>query len=300
MERSLLLSLAAIFLFACKPNTERIRIKLEKGQKYSQHTLIKMTNLIPSTGRKMDITNIVEVINKYEVIAVSDSIYTIKVTYQSIDVKVLVDGEPSPMEKSPITDFTQKMMGHSYTIKETNTGHIVQTTGAGSIVSEVIKEMPELTDEVKAKLDSTFIKTYGDKAIKKNNLQNEYLYPHKEVKEGDKWSASIAAGADILSPKTECVYKVDEITPSEYVISMKSRLSFDYTDKSSPHFGVKMSGTVDAVNRIDRKTGLVTESKTQEEMTTNSKVSRGSQSYIDESARMVRKVETTVSVTLID
>jgi hypothetical protein len=87
----------------------------------------------------------------------------------------------------------------------------------------------------------------------------------------------------MLSPAIDGVYKLDKITSQEYLVSMKSKLNLGSGIKTNPLFGLTMSRTMDSKNKIDKETGLTTESKIAQDMTGNAKITQGTPAMIRDS-----------------
>lgn len=299
MRKSSILFLVLAVLFSCKAESERILIKLTKGQKYNQKMVSKMTTSQTIMGKKVSTTVVSEAVNVFEVLDVTDSIYTFKVTYESLSAKVIAGGVETSMAQGPVTELFNKLKGQSYQLKMSNTGRVVESMGADSIFVRLTSLMPGQPEEMKSSLANSFIKNYGDSAIKKNSFQNASVYPKKEVKEGDSWSVKKAAGGDMFSPAVDAVYKVDKITGDEYTISMKTNITIDGSTPASPMFNVKFSGTMNSISKIDKSTGLVTESKMTQDMMGNMKVTQGTPSTAGTSILTQIKSEMTMTNTLI-
>ncbi|MES2829482.1 MAG: DUF6263 family protein [Bacteroidota bacterium] len=299
MRKSPLLLLVLAILLSCKTEPERIFIKLTAGQKYQQKMVTKITTSQTIQGRKISSTVITEALNNFEVLELKDTIYNLNVSYESISAKMEVDGQVTPMMKSPVSDLFDKMKGKQYQMKMSNTGRVVETVGADSLFANLTKSLPGLTEEIKAKIAKSFVKTYGDSAIKKNSFQNASLYPNRAIKEGDTWAVKKLAGDDLYSPALDAVYKVDKITGSEYIISMKAKMEVGSNDKSSPLFNIKLNGTMNSINKIDKKTGLLLESKINQDMIGNMKITQGTPNMIGTSILTQFKTEMTLTNSML-
>lgn len=303
MKISLLLILATSTLFACKTEPERILIKLEKGQKYTQHMVSKSTSSQTIMGKAMTNTSISDAVNTTEVIDVSDSIYTFKITFQSMSVKTIKDGDTTTLANNPMTKVLNGLKGKSYLTKMSNTGRVIETIGADSLFSKIFDSMPGVPDGVKAAMTKRMTDEYGDKGIKQNSQMYASLYPNKVVKEGDTWTAIRAGGSDVMMPEVKAVYKLDKITGSEYLVSMKANLSVKTDDKSvdSTASPIKFNlyGTMNSTNKIDKKTGLVMETKMKQDILGNIKLSKATPGIGETTIPMQVKGETMVTNTFI-
>ena len=114
-------------------------------------------------------------------------------------------------------------------------------------------------------LRTSFETAYGDSAIRKNAEMSRALYPGKAVKEGDTWQFENSGGNNIMSPKIKGFYTLDKVTGSEYLISNKSTIAVgnNPTPIEMNNFSMKyaISGDMSSTNKIDKKTGMITELK---------------------------------------
>ena len=299
MKKSLLFLTICIFLLACKSEPERILIKLNKGQKYKQRLVSKTTNTQNAQGKNRSTTAISESVYNYEVVDVQDSIYTFKVEYESMTTSLQKEGGEAIQNQGPVAEMLEKIKGQAYQMKMSNTGRVVEIVGADSIFLKLANSAPGLTEEMRSSLSATFIKTYGDSAIRNNSFQYANVYPSKAVVEGDTWSVKKEGGKDLFSPEVDATYRVDKITGSKYIIAMKSKLSVNTDEKSSPLFSLSMYGTMDSMSEIDKKTGLVTETKMKQDMVGNMKILKGPASMAGTSIMMQVKGEITITNTLM-
>nr|WP_068891757.1 DUF6263 family protein [Pedobacter panaciterrae] len=291
MKKSLLLLFAASVLLACNSEPARILIKLTKGQSYIQHIVTKMSVSQKIMEKETTSLSISDMVNKCEVIDVSDSIYTLKVTYQSMSTKILVNGDSSATVKNPMSSILKELKGKSYQVKMSNSGRIVETIGADSIFKDLIAKMPSLPEELKAALVKQMSDSYGDKALKENAALGMNFYPQKSVKEGDTWNVRREGGDNLMAPKIDAAYKLDKITLSEYIISGKSTMVVGSNGKNGVMNIVipmqyDLSGTMNSNYKIDKKTGMIKESKINQEMKGNITINSGALAKSDSKIAM--------------
>lgn len=299
MRNLTLLVIIPVILFACQAAPERILIKLNKGQEYEQRVVLKSTIVQTISGKKMSTSTTSVGVSNYKVLDVTDSIYTLEVIYKSMTVHIDVDGAPTMQSKSPTSEVLEKLKGNAYQIKLSNTGRIAEVMGADRLFSKITGSIAGLTEETRAQLSKSFIKAYGDSALKSNSFQYMSVYPQKMVKEGDSWTMHRAGSGNMLSPAIDAVYKMDKITDKEYLVSMKSKVGLGSKVKTNPLFGLSMSGTMDSMNKIDRETGLITESKILQEMAGSARILQGTPAMVGDSILMQIKGETTLTNRLL-
>lgn len=302
MKKILLLFVMAVGLLACKSEPGRILIKLKKGQQYTQHIVIKMTTSQNITGNETSSLSISDAVNKFEVIDAGDSIYTFKVIYQSMSTKVNVNGDSSVAQKNPMSSVFDALRGKSYQVKMSNTGRVIEVKGADSIFKNLITEMPGLPEESKEMMIKQMLLTYGDKAIKRSAPLGMNMYPQKLVKEGDTWNFSREGGDTVMEPKIDAVYKLDKITTSEYLISGKTKMEIGNHGGNSKIGGgnpmvFSVSGIMNSSNKIDKKTGMITEIKINQNMKGSVTVNSGNPAQQGTTIPMSIKGETIVTNT---
>jgi hypothetical protein len=267
MNLSIVLLIAAAF--GCKSEPEKITIKLQKGQAYSQHMSLTSSNEQTINGAKTASTTISESESRLEVMEVKDTVYTLKVTFGKIATKMVKDGDTIDTSKgaagNPTTELLPKLNGKSYTMLMSHTGRVLEVKGLDAAFDDLFNNMPVAAEAVKVMMRKSLSSVYGDSAIRKTAEMSSALYPAKAVVQGDTWAAENSGGNSILTPKVKGIYTLDKVTNSEYLISNKSTIEV----KNSPtpvemnNFSMKfaVSGTMTSNSKVDRKTGMILEMK---------------------------------------
>jgi hypothetical protein len=267
MNLSIVLLIAAAF--GCKSEPEKITIKLQKGQAYSQHMSLTSSNEQTINGAKTASTTISESESRLEVMEVKDTVYTLKVTFGKIATKMVKDGDTIDTSKgaagNPTTELLPKLNGKSYTMLMSHTGRVLEVKGLDAAFDDLFNNMPVAAEAVKVMMRKSLSSVYGDSAIRKTAEMSSALYPAKAVVQGDTWAAENSGGNSILTPKVKGIYTLDKVTNSEYLISNKSTIEV----KNSPtpvemnNFSMKFagSGTMTSNSKVDRKTGMILEMK---------------------------------------
>lgn len=271
MIKFLSLFVGVIVSLAYNSVSDRIVIKLKKGQSFTQHKSIKMAAPQNVMGKEIPTLNIFDVVHKFEVINVIDSIYSLKVTYKSMSGRLILNGDSSSAGKNQISQAFDALKGKSYVVNMSNTGRVIATFGADLILKDIVAKMTDVPEEVKKTILSQLLETYGDKGIKLNAELGMYLYPPKLVREGDSWNVNRKGGDNLAEPKIDAVYKLDKITESVYLISGKSNLVINSGNKMTEMSGTRynLSGTWNSSGKIDKKTGMVIEIKIDQDLKGN-------------------------------
>lgn len=277
MKKKLLLFLAVTGLLACKSNSEDILIKLTKGQSYTQHTFSRISVAMNMMGTEIPGISTYDAVQKFDVVDVKDSIYTLKVTYQSISSKIKYDSQSTKMisnvdsnvfSDNPKLRVLDALKGKSYQIKMSNKGRVIETMGADSMLKDLITTMPGIPRESKAGMIYEALNSYGDKGIRLNAESLLCLYPKQPVRKGDSWDANRKGGNSLMEPEIKAVYTLDKITESAFEIIGKSDVAMNSGDDMAEkvNIRIKLSGTKNSSSKIDRKSGLVTEIKIEQDI----------------------------------
>jgi hypothetical protein len=180
MKMNLSIALLVIAAFGCKTEPEKITIKLEKGQVYTQRMTVKSSSEQTIKGNKSNSTTLSESSSKYEVIDIKDTVYTLKVTYETISTKIVKDGDTTDNSKAgvgnPAAELLPKMVGQSYTMMMSNTGRILQTKGLDAIFENLFKAMPESAEPIKLMMRKSIESTYGDSALRRTAEMSSAMY----------------------------------------------------------------------------------------------------------------------------
>jgi len=268
MKTYLSIAMLALATLGCKSEPEIITIKLNKGQIYSQKISFKSASEQTVNGVKGNTTSLSESGGKFEVVAVKDTLYTLKATFGAVSTKVIKDGDTisnSNGAANPTFELLSKITGKSYTMVMSNTGRIIETKGLDVIFDELLKNLPASAEPVKAMMRKTLASAYGDSAIRRSAELSTALYPAKAVKEGDNWAAENSGGDNMMTPKVKGVYTLDKVNSSEYLISNKSTIEIKNSASKVEmnNFSMKynVSGTMTSNSKVDRKTGMIMEMK---------------------------------------
>jgi hypothetical protein len=267
MNLSIVLLIAAVF--GCKSEPEKITIKLQKGQAYTQHMSLKSSSEQTINGAKTASTTLSESESRMEVMAVQDTVYTLKVTFGKIATKIVKDGDTIDTSKgtagNPTSELLPKLNGKSYTMLMSHTGRVLEVNGLDAAFDDLFKDMPVAAEAVRVMMRQSLNSVYGDSAIRKNAEMSSALYPAKAVIEGDTWAAENSGGNNIMTPKVKGVYTLDKVTSSEYLISNKSTIEVKNSPTPVEMNNISMkfavSGTMTSNSKVDRKTGMILEMK---------------------------------------
>ncbi|MEJ7560066.1 MAG: DUF6263 family protein [Pedobacter sp.] len=263
------IALLALTAFGCKSQSEKITIKLEKGQIYTQTMSLKSSSEQTISGTKTNLTTLSESSSRLEVMDVKDTVYTLKATFETLSTKMVKDGDTTDNSKAvagnPTAEILPKMIGKSYTMLMSNRGRILETKGLDVMFDDLFKNMPAAADAIRVMMRKSLASAYGDSAIRKSAEMSSAIYAAKAVKEGDSWPVENSGGNNIMTPKIKGMYTLDKVSSSEYLISNKSTIEVKNNptpiEMNNMSMKYAVSGTMTSNNKVDRKTGMIMEMK---------------------------------------
>jgi len=262
--------LSIFICFSCQSQTQNIELKLTKGQSYTQKTVAKSIMKQKVNDQDMTINMTITGQMKYLVTDYASGIYSIDVSYENLSMKMVHPGGTSifDSESNDETDIMSSvfrmMKNKPFQIKMTKSGKIAEVKNVEGLYTGAFDKFPQLTAEQKEQIRSQIMQSYGDKAFKGNLEMLSAVFPERAVAIGDTWNVKTQLEAG-MSATLEGVYKLDEITPTEFVISGASVFATATNDAGTTTsvmpFKYNMAGTMNSVLRIDKKTGWLIDGK---------------------------------------
>jgi len=262
--------LSIFVCFSCQSQTQKIELKLTKGQSYTQKTVAKSVIKQKVNGQEINIDMAITGQMKYLVTDYASGIYSMDVSYENLSMKMIHPGGTSIFD-SESTDETdimssvfRMMKNKPFQIKMTKSGKVAEVKNVETLYTGAFDKFPQLTAEQKEQIRTQIMQSYGDKAFKGNLEMLSAVFPDRAVAKGERWNIKTQLEAG-MSATLEGVYKLDEITATEFVISGASLFTTKNNEADTATsvlpFKYNMAGTMNSVMRIDKKTGWLIEGK---------------------------------------
>ncbi|NRF41342.1 DUF6263 family protein [Pedobacter foliorum] len=262
--------LSIFVCFSCQSQTQKIELKLTKGQSYTQKTVAKSVIKQKVNDQEISINMTITGQMKYLVTDYASGIYSMDVSYENLSMKMVHPGGTSVFD-SESTDETdimssvfRMMKNKPFQIKMTQSGKIAEVKNVEVLYAGAFDKFPQLTAEQKEQIRTQIMQSYGDKAFKGNLEMLSAVFPDRAVAKGDTWNIKTQLEAG-MSATLDGVYKLDEITATEFVISGASLFTTKNNEADTATtvlpFEYNMAGTMNSVMRIDKKTGWLIEGK---------------------------------------
>lgn len=258
--------LSIFICFSCQSQTQKIELKLIKGQSYTQKTVANTVIKQKLNDQEVNVNLAIIGKMKYLVTDYASGIYSIDVSYENLSMKMVHPGGTIffDSEKNDTTDMMSSILGQMknkpFQVKMTKTGKVTEVKNVEAVYKGMFERFPQLTVEQREEMRSKIMQSYGDKALKGNMEMLSAVFPDRAVAKGDTWKVQTQLEG-VMNATLDGTYKLDEITPTEFVISGTSLFATTNTGTSLVPFKYDMTGTTNSVLRIDKKTGWLIEGK---------------------------------------
>lgn len=256
--------------FSCLSQTQRIELNLTKGQTYTQKTVANSTIKQSMNGQEININMTITGQMKYVVTDIVAGVYSMDVSYVNLSMKLVHPGGESILdsekkdEKDVLSSVFSMMKDKPFQIKMTKLGKVTEVKNVETLYAGMFDKFPNLTAEQKEQMRAKIMQSYGDKAFKGNLEMLSAVFPDHPVAKGDTWNVKTQLEAG-MSATLDGVYKLDEITSAEFVVSGSSIFATTnkdvYNEANGMSLKYNLAGTMNSVIKIDKKTGWIIEGK---------------------------------------
>ena len=265
--------LSFLFAFACcctvNAQNYKLSLNLVKGKDYFQNTNAVMSIKQNVNGMDMNINMTISCTVKHTVTAVVNDVYTMDVSYVNMAMKM--DMPTGAMEfnsekndaGNPMGTVLSKMINKPFQVKINKVGKILEVSNTESLFSGAFEgvELPEAQrEQMKAQLKQS----YGDKAFRGSMEMLTGVFPDKPVAKGGTWAINSKVETTMVLALA-AVYKLEEVTPTAYVLSSTATVNSENKDAFVAMNGFPMrfdmTGTYVSNVKLDKTSGWVIESK---------------------------------------
>ncbi|QLG43931.1 DUF6263 family protein [Costertonia aggregata] len=194
-------------------------------------------------GAAHTITNDINGILAFMVTQVNENGYTISLTFKDLNLKMTssIQGELMNVNAKEVKEgdmqskIFNSLLDIPVQIALSKTGDILNVKGGDSLVNKMAKASG-LEDEFSLNMmKKSLEKEFGSEALSNSYEQMTFIYPEKEIKEGDSWK-NVYSG----KLKAENTWTLDELTGENAKISGVATITMDVTE---PATTMKLSGS---------------------------------------------------------
>jgi hypothetical protein len=305
MKKIIVLFVASILLVPCQAQKLNLGLDLSIGETYSQKNTLDISNVQTINGQKSEIKMVITKKISYKVIAQNNGVYNLEGRFDFLSMSMIVANGGSPVFSSektgnadPFSAVMSAMKNKPFTVKIAKTGKVVEIDGVDKIITEAFGVLSQLPDNQKDRLQSMLMQAFGEKIIK-DNLQNvTEIFPESSVSEGDKWVVKSQLQS-VSAVNQKASYELKNVNDSICTIIGTSKLETvdnkAYVETNGASMKYDLNGTMNAVIKLNKKTGWVSEAKILQDVEGSSQLKETTQYPKGIVIPLVRNVEMTVS-----
>jgi hypothetical protein len=280
MKKITTLILILIYSSYCQAQKETITLNLIKGETYRQNMLAEMSIEQSAGGQEVTIKMQISGKTAYKVLNVIDTIYDIEVRYEGLAMKMDMPGGGMTMdsEKENTDDVVSKLLAvmkkHPFQIKISKSGKVMEVKNVENLFN-AFNDFPELPAVQKEQIKKQLSESYGEKSFKNNLEISLSIFPTKPVHTGDRWTVKgkFETGS---SAEMETTYELKEIASDYYLLTSAAKITTlpndIYKERNGMQIKSELNGTTTAEIKINKKTGWIIYSKTNQKISGTSTI----------------------------
>ncbi|RZK25532.1 MAG: hypothetical protein EOO43_05280 [Flavobacterium sp.] len=255
------------------PN-EKIELNLSKGETYRQNMATDMSMDQNVGGEDITIKMHISGKTAYKVLNVMDTIYDIEVRYESLAMKMDIPGGGINIdsETQNTGDVFSKVLAamkkHPFQVKISKRGKVLEVKNIDHLYN-AFNDFPELPAAQKEQIKKQLAESYGEKSFRNNLEISLCIFPVKTVSKGERWTikGKFESGT---SAEIETTYELKEVAADYYLLTSVAKISTlnndTYVERNGMQIKSSLNGTTNAEIKIDKKTGWIIYSKTNQQM----------------------------------
>ncbi|MEJ5994247.1 DUF6263 family protein [Pedobacter sp. Du54] len=273
MKKATILLLILIYSSYCQAQKETIELNLIKGETYRQNMVADMSIGQSAGGQEITIKMQISGKTAYKVLNIIDTVYDIEVRYESLAMKMDMPGGGMTIdsEKENTDDVISKVLAgmkkHPFQIKISKSGKVIEVKNIEYLFS-AFNEFPDLPAAQKEQIKKQLSDSYGEKSFKNNLEISLSIFPSKPVSKGEHWvvKGKLESG---MSAEMETTYELKEITSDYYLLTSIAKITSSndnvFVERNGMQIKSDLNGTTAAEIKIDKKTGWIIYSKTNQQ-----------------------------------
>ena len=214
----------------------------------------------------------------FKVTSVTDSVYNMEVSYQSLDMKLRMADTVIDMDskKSSILDVPSSviaaMMNKPFNILLTKSGNVKSVENAGKMISDVVDSFPKIDSAKKIQIKKQFMESFGANTFKGILEAGTAIFPGTPVAKYDKWTVNTRVEAPAKA-SLQTTYQLIDITSDFYQIHGDGTLVSDNDAKPAEINGLpvkyNLNGTILTDIKVNKRTGWINEANVKQLMSGN-------------------------------
>jgi hypothetical protein len=166
---------------------------------------------------------------------------------------------------NPMNIMMRSLVNNNFIQIVSSKGYIREIRGLDELILQKLEKIA-LVDEQKDEFKRNFLESFGEKAIKENNLQNSVFYSDSLVGAGDSWFRSMTISPYGIPMHLLLDVKLKEVSESYAIFItegiLAARKNNDTNSHVEPYLSYDLAGTQISEVRINLHTGIIENSIT--------------------------------------
>ena len=234
-----------------------LEYKLSKGEVFTIKQEAVQTITQELDGATHELTNTINGILEFEVLADNDSLYDIALTFKDLNLLMTssIQGELMNVNAKEIDpenmqlQIFNSLLNRPVQMVLAKTGAILEVNGGDSLVLKMA-EASGIEDEFSLNMmKKSLEKEFGSEALSSSYEQMTFIYPEKEVRIGDQWKNTYSGK---LNSKN--IWTLQERTSENASISGTADIEMDVTELATT---MKLSGSQETQITTDLQSGFI-------------------------------------------
>ncbi|HEY2580299.1 MAG TPA: DUF6263 family protein [Mucilaginibacter sp.] len=270
-----LLSLFFLLFVVISVRAQKVRLTLNltRGKTYYMVSSASsnISQIINTENNKINLATSFKI--AFKVTDVSDSVYNMEASYQSLSLKVRtvngnaeIDSKDST-NKAVQSEIAAAIINKPFSIIITKSGKVRSAENVENMINHVFNDFKQVDTAKKELIKSQFIQSFGGKALKEHLEIATSIFPDGLVKKNKKWTRTLKLESTITA-NLQTNYKLLEITSDSFLVHAESPVVTDNNAGESMINGLPvkyhLTGTMVSDIRADKTTGWVTELKSKQ------------------------------------
>jgi hypothetical protein len=259
----------------CNAQKFKPALNLTKGNTYYLTTNATSAIVQTMSGQQNTVNLAFNFRMAFKVISVADTIYNMEVSYQSLSMKMDMSGNTLDLDskKNDPQDVPSSiiaaMMNKPFNLEMTKTGKIKSVQNIDKMVSESIKNFPQIDSTKKEQVKAQFMQSFGPNAFKGSIEMGTAIFPDVPVAKEDKWTVKTQLESPAKATVT-ITYQLADIIEGIYLIHGEGTMATDKNTEPAHINGLpikyNLNGSIISDIRVDKATGWISEVKLKQAM----------------------------------
>jgi hypothetical protein len=278
MKYLLNLPLLLVVFTPCRAQKFNPELNLVKGNTYYMASTGTSAIVQSVNGQENKVNIVISSRMAFKVTGIMDSVYTMEVSYQSLETKIQMADTTIDMDSkknSPLdipSSIIAAMMNKPFYITLTRSGKIKSVENIGKMITGVFDGFPQIDTAKKEQIKKQFMQSFGANTLKSSLEMGTAIFPKIAVAKNDKWTVNTSLEAPAKA-SVQTTYQLIDVSGDFYQIHGDGVMTSDKDAKPLQINGLPMkynlNGTTLTDIKVNRSTGWISEVKLKQLMSGN-------------------------------